>query len=88
MALFDIETFAIAESFYNIKYGSSIITSKVSQKISVIKNMNTGISVVFKTKRELKCQNKQFFWKHQFFFSLLRIFDGIFEIIIDNPYLT
>ena len=53
----------LAESFYNVNYGSSIITSKVSQKISV----NTGVSVVFKTKRELKCQNKLFFWKHQFF---------------------
>ena len=47
----------LAESFYNIKYGSSIITSKVSQKIS-------GVSVVFNTKRELKWQNKVFFWKH------------------------
>ena len=27
----------IAESFYNVKYVSSIITSKVSQKISVMK---------------------------------------------------
>ena len=27
----------IAESFYNVKYGSSIITSKVRQKISVMK---------------------------------------------------
>ena len=30
-------------------------------------NINTGVSVVFKTKRELKCPNKLFFWKHQFF---------------------
>ena len=27
----------IAESFYNVKYGSSINTSKVNQKISVMK---------------------------------------------------
>ena len=27
----------IAESFYNVKYGSSIIKSKVSQKITEIK---------------------------------------------------
>ena len=59
----------LAESFYNVKYGSSIITSKVSQKISVMKN--TGVSVVFKTKRELKCQNNLFFWKHQFFFVFI-----------------
>ena len=30
-------TYILAESFYNIKYGSSIITSKVSQKILVMK---------------------------------------------------
>ena len=52
------------QSFYNDKYGSSVITSKVSQNISVMKNINTGVSVVFKTKCELKCQNKLFFWKH------------------------
>ena len=31
---------AKVEFFYNVKYGLSIITSKVSQKISVIKNVN------------------------------------------------
>ena len=36
-------------------------------------NINTGVSVVFKTKRELKCQNELFFeisflWKHQCLF--------------------
>ena len=30
-------------------------------------NINTGVSVVFKKKRELKCQNKLFFWKHKVF---------------------
>ena len=30
-------------------------------------NINTSVSGVFKTKRELKCQNKLFFPKHQFF---------------------
>ena len=54
-------------------------------------NMNTGDYVVFKTKCEWKCQNKLFCWKHHFLFSLLIIFDGIFDrilyIIIDNPYL-
>ena len=33
----NLQTFLIAESFYNVKYGSSINTSKVSQKISVMK---------------------------------------------------
>ena len=51
-------------------------------------NINTGVFVVLKTKRELKCQNKQFFWKHKFFVFILRIFDGIFDGIIDDPYLT
>ena len=31
------QNFTLAESFYNFKYGSSIIMSKVSQKISVMK---------------------------------------------------
>ena len=52
---------SIAESFYNVKCGLSIITSKVSQKIS-----ETPV----------------------FLFSLLRIFDRIFDVIIDDPYLT
>ena len=43
----------IAESFYNVKYGLSIITSKVSQKNLSNEIINTGVSVVFKTKREL-----------------------------------
>ena len=46
----------LAESFFNVKYRSSIITS-VCQKISVTK-INTGVFVVFKTKHELKCQNE------------------------------
>jgi hypothetical protein len=51
-------------------------------------NINTGVSVVFRTKRELICQNKLFFWKHHFFFFfLLTIFDGIFDVIIHDPYL-
>ena len=50
----------IAESFYNVNYGSSIITSKSPSKISVIKT-NTSVFVVFKTKCELKCQNEFFF---------------------------
>ena len=76
--------YSLAESFYTVKYGLSIIMSKVGQKISVLK---TGVSVVFKTKHELKGQNKLFFWKHQvfFLFSLLRIFDWIFDVIIDSP---
>ena len=47
----------LAESFYYVNYGSSIITSKVSQINVSNENLNTGVSVVFKTKRESKCQN-------------------------------
>ena len=49
----------LAESFYYVDYGLSIITSKVSQIFSVTK-INTGASVVFKRKHELKCHNKLF----------------------------
>ena len=39
-----------AESFYNVKFGLSIITSKV-RKINVSnENINTGVFVGFKTK--------------------------------------
>ena len=44
------------------------------------------VSVVFKTKRELKCQNQ--LENTSFLFILQRIFDGIFDVIIYNPYLT
>ena len=48
------------ESFYYVNYGLSIITSnKLSNE-----NINTGVSVVFKTKRELKCQDKLFLRYH------------------------
>ena len=42
----------------------SIIMSKVGQIISDNENINTGVSVVFKTKRELKCQNELFLKYH------------------------
>ena len=45
-------TETIAEVFYNVKNGSPFITSKSSSK-----NLsNSSVFVVFKTKRELKCQ--------------------------------
>ena len=46
-------------------------------------NINTGVSVVFKTKCELKCQNEQFFVNiisletPVFMFSLLRLFEEL-----------
>ena len=63
----------MADSLYYVKYGSSIITSKIPSKILSNKNIKTGVSVVFKTKRELKCPNKLFFWNHQFFFFFVFI---------------
>ena len=52
---------------------------KISQ---YYENINAGVSVVFKTKRELKCQN-DLFLKYHFsgntssMFSLLRFFDEL-----------
>ena len=46
-----------------------VINYYVKSKSKNLSNekINTGVSVVFKTKRELKRQNKLFFWKQQFF---------------------
>ena len=46
----------IAGVFYNVKNGSSFLTSKSSSVVIT----NTCAFVVFKTKRELKCQNELF----------------------------
>ena len=45
-------------------------------------NINTGVSVVFKIKQELKCQNELFSKYHfsgntSLLFSLLRLFDEL-----------
>ena len=70
----------IAESFYNVNYGSSIIMSKsLSKNLS---NQNAFVFVVFKTKRELKRQNELFLKYHfsgntSFMFSLMRLFDKL-----------
>ena len=45
----------VAEVFYNVKNGSSFISQKVTQRISVMKT-NTGVFVVLETNHELKCQ--------------------------------
>ena len=75
---------SIAESFYHVKYGLSIIRQKFRQKFSVMKT-------------KIWCfQLNSLFWHFNscfvlkatetpvFMFSLLRFFD----IIIDDPYLT
>ena len=52
----------IAESFYYVTYGSSIITSKVKSNNISNENTSNGVSVVYKTKRQLKCQKNNCFW--------------------------
>ena len=45
----------IAQYFYNVKNFCQLLRQKVRQRISVMKT-NTGVIVVFMTKRELECQ--------------------------------
>ena len=67
-------------------YGSSIILSNNLSN----ENINIRVSVVIKTKRELKWQN-ELFWKYHFseITSLFVFIDepicGTFDVIIDNP---
>ena len=44
------------QSFYYVNYYVKSLSNNLSNE-----NINTGVSVVFKTKRELKCQNELFF---------------------------
>ena len=60
------------------------LRQKVCQRISVMKT-NNGVYVVFKAQRDLKCQ---FSGNRVCMFSLLRFFDKLFDIIIDDPILT
>ena len=55
---------------------------KSAAKIFSNENINTGVYVVFKTKRELICQNKLFLKYH---FFITKIIWRTFDIIIDNP---
>ena len=73
-----------AESFYNVKNGLSIITSKSSSKNLSNENKHTlcfqriGILIHVLSWRQQK---------HQSFFSLLRFFEELFDEIIDDPFL-
>ena len=67
----------LAEYFYNVKNGLSIITSKISS--NNLSNENRHWFFVVKK----KCQ-----FSGVFLFSLLRFFDKLFDIIIDDPFLT
>ena len=83
--------YTIAESFYYVNYGSSIITSKVSLSNNLSnENINTGVSVVFKTEHELKCQNELFLKYHfsghtSLYVFLTEIIWRTFDVIFDNP---
>ena len=57
------------------KTDRQLLRQKDRQRISVMKT-NNALFVVFKTKRELKCQ------------EILRLFDELFDVIIDDPFLT
>ena len=69
--------YILAESSYHVKNGSSIIMSKSLSKNLSNENKNTP-------------ENWHFFLttRNQYLFSLLRLFDEIFDVIIDNPFLT
>jgi hypothetical protein len=76
-----------AESFYYVKYWLSIIKSKISLSNE---NINTGVSVVFKTKHELKYQKKLFLIHHSsgdtmFYIFITEIIWWTFDVIIDSP---
>ena len=70
-------------SFTTSKTDRHLLRQKVRQRISVMKT-NTGVFVVFKTKRELKCQISG---NIVCLFSLLRFFDEYFDVINDDPFL-
>ena len=70
-------TGALAQHFYNIKNGSSNIMSKNLSNGEVFpENWHFNSCVVLKTT------------KSNCLFSLLRFFDKLFDVIIDDPCLT
>ena len=82
-------TDSLAESFYYVNHGLSIIPSKVCQIISVMKTW-TDVFVAFKTKHESKCQNKLFLKCHfsgntRFNVFITEIVWQTFDLIIDDP---
>ena len=64
-----------AESFYNFRYGSLIVTSNVSQKISVV--------FLLSSRQNMNQKQTIFLETPVFLFLILRIFD----VIIDDSYL-
>ena len=74
-----------AESFYNIKNGSSITTSKSLSKNLSNENKHTLCFQRIVILIYLLSWRQQ---KHQCLFSLLRFFDKLFDVINDNAFLT
>ena len=65
---------------YSVKSSSNNLSNE---------NINTGVSVVYKTRCELKCWKNYFSGNTSFHvFITERIFDGTFGKIIDQSYLT
>ena len=60
--------------FQKRQYGSSIVTSKVTQKSQLRKHKIPKQTIFLETP--------------VFMLSLLRIFDGFFDVITDHPFLT
>ena len=57
--------YSSVESFYNVKYGSSVITSKVSQKISVMGFLLSS------RQNMIKIQKQTIFLETPFFFVFI-----------------
>ena len=78
------------QSFYYVNYEWSIIASKVSQIFLSNENINTDVSVVFKTNRELKCQTELLLNYHFSGNTILYVFIAeiiwrAFDVIVDDP---
>ena len=75
--LHNSETLKIADSFYNVK--------KNRQRI-LVRKTNIGVFGCLQDKTLIKMP---ILWKHRVgLFSLLRFFDELFDVIINDPFLT
>ena len=75
---------SLAESFYYVKYGLSENSSEnLSENLSN-KNKHSEFPENFSILIHMSGRQQ----KHRCLFSLLRISDKFFDLIIDDPYLT
>ena len=65
----DIQGFLYIQVIETFQHNNSLSTTSNMDRQLLCQKLvkKSGVSVVFKTKRESKCQTKLFFWKHQFF---------------------